>query len=140
MNKKTIAVKTLAAISVSALAVMLAAGCLSHVLSGGRQTQMYSVSSVSAHFAALGPGYIFMILILVLSFIFSLSEKKDKTPSLDARKYRRAPEKTAKSKTAQRTVIFAFSILLIVLGIMNGGLKDVFIKAVNICTECIGLG
>ena len=25
-------------------------------------------------------------------------------------------------------------------GIMNGGLRDVLIKAINICTECIGLG
>ncbi|MFR0735032.1 MAG: CD1871A family CXXC motif-containing protein [Oscillospiraceae bacterium] len=23
---------------------------------------------------------------------------------------------------------------------MNGGLRDVLVKAVNICTECIGLG
>ena len=29
---------------------------------------------------------------------------------------------------------------LIGAGIMNGGLRDVLIKAINICTECIGLG
>ncbi len=29
---------------------------------------------------------------------------------------------------------------LIAAGILNGGLKDVLIKAINICTECIGLG
>ena len=31
-------------------------------------------------------------------------------------------------------------IVFIVLGVMNGGLRDVLVKAVNICTECIGLG
>ena len=29
---------------------------------------------------------------------------------------------------------------LITAGILNGGLNDVLIKAINICTECIGLG
>ena len=29
---------------------------------------------------------------------------------------------------------------LIAAGILNGGLHDVFIKAIYICTECIGLG
>ena len=32
------------------------------------------------------------------------------------------------------------AVLLIVLGIINGGMADVLNKAVKICTECIGLG
>ena len=36
--------------------------------------------------------------------------------------------------------VIIFSLLLIAAGIFNGGLKDVLIKAINICTECIGLG
>lgn len=32
------------------------------------------------------------------------------------------------------------AVLLIGLGIINGGLWDVLVKAINICTECIGLG
>lgn len=36
--------------------------------------------------------------------------------------------------------IFISAIVLIVLGILNGGASDVLIKAVNICTECIGIG
>ena len=39
-----------------------------------------------------------------------------------------------------RALLFALSILFIVLGVMNGGLRDVLVKAINICTECIGLG
>ncbi len=38
-----------------------------------------------------------------------------------------------------RVVVFVTSITFIVLGILNDGYKDVLIKAVNICTECIGL-
>ena len=39
-----------------------------------------------------------------------------------------------------RIVLFAAATLLIVLGIANGGMRDVLIKAIMICTECIGLG
>ena len=39
-----------------------------------------------------------------------------------------------------RLVVLALAVTFIVLGIVNGGMTDVFIKAINICTECIGLG
>ena len=39
-----------------------------------------------------------------------------------------------------RWVLLVGSIVLIVLGTFNGGMSDVFGKAVKICTECIGLG
>ena len=37
-------------------------------------------------------------------------------------------------------VLFGTSVLLIVLGVWNGGALDVMTKAVKICSECIGLG
>ena len=39
-----------------------------------------------------------------------------------------------------RTALYVLAAALIVLGVMNGGLWDVLVKAINICTECIGLG
>ena len=39
-----------------------------------------------------------------------------------------------------RICLLAVGITLFVVGIFNGGLNDVLIKAINICTECIGLG
>ena len=41
---------------------------------------------------------------------------------------------------AVRGALFVLAVVFIVLGIVNGGAKDVLIKAINICTECIGLG
>ncbi len=40
----------------------------------------------------------------------------------------------------RRWLILAIAAGLIAAGVLNGGLRDVLIKAVNICTECIGLG
>lgn len=39
-----------------------------------------------------------------------------------------------------RVALYAAAIALVILGVMNGGMRDVLIKAINICTECIGLG
>ena len=39
-----------------------------------------------------------------------------------------------------RIALLAIAAVLIVLGIVNGGMADVLSKAINICTECIGLG
>ena len=43
-------------------------------------------------------------------------------------------------KGALRGLLYAAAAVLIVLGVLNGGLRDVLVKAIHICTECIGLG
>lgn len=43
-------------------------------------------------------------------------------------------------KTTARAVAFALAMALLALGAANGGMRDVLVKAINICTECIGLG
>ena len=54
----------------------------------------------------------------------------------------KAPEAAAKPSRLPyvRIALYAVAAILIVLGINNGGMRDVLIKAINICTECIGLG
>ena len=39
-----------------------------------------------------------------------------------------------------RGVVFTLAVVFIILGILNGGARDVLIKAINICQECIGIG
>ncbi|HAE45567.1 MAG TPA: thioredoxin [Lachnospiraceae bacterium] len=39
-----------------------------------------------------------------------------------------------------RIALFALAVLMIILGVYNGSARDVFGKAVKICTECVGLG
>ncbi|MDE6293462.1 MAG: hypothetical protein K2L88_02425 [Clostridiales bacterium] len=41
---------------------------------------------------------------------------------------------------AVRGAVFVIAVVFIIVGIVNGGAHDVLIKAINICTECIGLG
>lgn len=46
------------------------------------------------------------------------------------------PRRTARL----RLVLLALAAAMIALGACNGGARDVLYKAVNICTECVGLG
>lgn len=39
-----------------------------------------------------------------------------------------------------RLVVFCVAVIFVIVGIFNGGKDDVLMKAINICTECIGLG
>ena len=39
-----------------------------------------------------------------------------------------------------RIALLCCGVAFIIVGIFNGGMKDVFAKAIKICTECIGLG
>ena len=39
-----------------------------------------------------------------------------------------------------RAVLLTLAVVLIIAGVLGGSARDVFGKAVNICTECIGLG
>ncbi|MBO5999675.1 MAG: thioredoxin [Lachnospiraceae bacterium] len=39
-----------------------------------------------------------------------------------------------------RIFLLAAAIVLLLAGIFNGSARDVFGKAVKICTECVGLG
>lgn len=39
-----------------------------------------------------------------------------------------------------KTTLFVVAVVFIVTGILGGGMGDVLLKAINICTQCIGLG
>lgn len=39
-----------------------------------------------------------------------------------------------------RLAVLIAALICIIAGIANGNMKDILIKAINICTECIGLG
>ena len=47
---------------------------------------------------------------------------------------------SAKNQSVARTAILLIAVIALVCGAFMGGAGDVLTKAVNICTECIGLG
>ena len=51
-----------------------------------------------------------------------------------------ASDQHEKTLFGARLSLLVIAVLFIVVGIFNGGMADVLQKAINICTECIGLG
>ena len=47
---------------------------------------------------------------------------------------------SAKAVRVLQLILLLSAFGLIVAGILNGGAEDVLIKAINLCTECLGLG
>ena len=64
-------------------------------------------------------------------------QRTNKLPKADSNT---VDAKETKTAIVVRVVIATVAIAFIVLGIFNGGVKDVLAKGVKICTECIGLG
>ncbi len=75
-----------------------------------------------------------------------LSKELDKAIAPSEQKATAAELAGAKAKKRKLTVLFVrigvavVGCGLIVWGVSNGGMKDVLLKAINICTQCIGLG
>ncbi len=70
-----------------------------------------------------------------------VEEEKKKKPLLKEKKERKAHPKAKKAGLlCLRIGLAATGVALIALGVYNGGMKDVLLKAINICTQCIGLG
>lgn len=72
-------------------------------------------------------------------------ETQDKPAALKGMDIRESVKKAVPQKSSRRiqilrVVILILAIALIILGVRNGGLDDVFAKGASICTECVGLG
>ena len=52
----------------------------------------------------------------------------------------RSPSPVSRDYSWLRWAIAGIAIVMIVVGFVSGGTQDVLTKAVNICTECVGLG
>lgn len=51
-----------------------------------------------------------------------------------------APQKPVRQTPWLRFVILGIGLTILLIGFFTGGTRDVLTKAINICTECVGLG
>ena len=109
----------------------------------------YNASVISACLLVLPCAFISMGICIALVYLESASLKRQsgcvKAALAESNGNFRArtddkPRSYPKAVTAVRIALAALALALITAGILNGGMADVLSKAVNICTECIGLG
>ena len=110
---------------------------------------IYERGSVLAELSALLPLFLLDLAALLAAALFHASKKSPGLwqagkpflpPKPPEDKAMGCPDRSTLPKRILRLFLFAAALLLIVLGVQNGGIRDVLIKAINICTECIGLG
>lgn len=107
--------------------------------SGVHLSAVFSREIVAARLVGLRPLLIGYGLIFFIALIFQLiAPPKAAVPSYPFKPVSQKVKRRA--KTPARILILAAALVFILLGVMNGGARDVLVKAINICTECIGLG
>ena len=106
------------------------AGFIRHASSGPVQP-IFTREETVARMRYLLP----MILLWLIGAVFIRKYNQKKRISVHPEKQR-----TPAASGWLRLSLFLLALVFIVLGILNGGLRDVLVKAIQICTECIGLG
>ncbi len=107
---------------------------------------IFTREKVGAVLANILPLIIALIAFTVAGWILGIrDETADKPAALNgidvkASVAKAVPQKTGRREYILRIVILILAIVLIILGVKNGGLEDVLAKGASICTECVGLG
>lgn len=97
--------------------------------------EIYTSGAIASHFRIIQPVLVLWLVLLLVSIVYKPGREEEKAQN-------RAPNEgiAVRGPLWLTLALIALAVVLIVLGIMNGGLRDVLVKAVNICSECIGLG
>lgn len=91
---------------------------------------------------------VFPLVLLGLAALMALAQARYRSVLREIAAAQAAPPRPAEKpiegrrpwRPGLRAALYLAALALLVAGILNGGMYDVLVKAVNICTECIGLG
>ena len=143
------------AVLCAVIAVLLAAGALSLYLDGAaKQAEgdlfyyMFTRERAGAGLLPVLPLLACALGLTVAGVILGIRDENAEKPVRDEKLMRdlgsireKAVHQQADQRTRiLRTAVLVIALILIILGILNGGLEDVLAKGAAICTECVGLG
>ena len=98
-------------------------------------TWIFTREIVAERFRPIAPLFFAAVVLTAAGLILGVKDENGLEPVKSGKVENRAPG----GKTL-RTVLLIAAVVLIVAGVFNGSARDVFSKAVKICTECVGLG
>ena len=146
MNRNRI-IRILQSVLCVLLAVLLAAAAIGICREGLARKASDPLSPVFTP-AAVGAALRAVLPLLALSLAVTVAALFLGVRGADAGKP--APQKASPARPAAaappaklrllRAVLLVLALVLIAAGVWNGSARDVFCKAVKICTECVGLG
>lgn len=125
--------------------ICLIAGVLCIYFSGD---QPFSRESVAATFSGIAFPVYLCIIMTIINIVWEIISPTDekKAPGKKVSKKSSSEEEVTdidageKKYRPYRNAIIVAALIFIVAGLINGGTIAVLAKAINICTECIGLG
>lgn len=96
---------------------------------------IFSREIVAERFRPIAPLFFALVCLSAAGLILGVKDENGLRPIKGGKVDNKAPN----GKTV-RIILLIAAVLLIIAGVFNGSAKDVFGKAVKICTECVGLG
>ena len=114
--------------------------------SGDLFYHIYTREKAGAALASILPLITFTAAFTAAGWILGIRDEKAGKPAVlkevDTRKSleNAAPPEAGRAVFTLRIIILIIAVVMIILGIHNGGLDEVFAKGASICTECVGLG
>ena len=97
----------------------------------------FTREKVAERFRPIRPLFYFTLATAAAGLILDGKDENSLKPGKGGKVENPAPPAYGK---ALRTVLLIAAVCLLVAGVFNGSARDVFGKAVKICTECVGLG
>ena len=127
-----------------ALAVLLAAGAVGIYLEGtarvaeNPQESIYTAERAAEKLAPAVPLLIAAAALAVLGIALGAKDPKAGKPA--GKDACAPPGAELKNAGVIRAAVVVAAAAFILAGVLNGSARDVLIKAIHICTECVGLG
>lgn len=130
-------VNIVTAVLTVALGLCLIAACLGIYDGGAGEFSRAAVSKAFSKIAfAVYTWLAFVVFGAVLHFVYPTAEKRAAGKKCGMNK----SKESTKILFYVRLIVIAAAAFLVVAGVCTGGMSDVLAKAINICTECVGLG
>ena len=127
-----------------ALAVLLAAGAAGIYLEGSArvaenpQESICTAESAADKLAPAVPLFIAAAALAVLGIVLGVKDPKAGKPAKAEGPV--TPKADWKHAGVIRAAVVVAAAVFILAGVLNGSARDVLVKAIHICTECVGLG
>jgi len=106
---------------------------------GGPTAWIFTREKVAERFGPIAPLAYGAGCLAVLGLLLGVRAEERRGPQ---ERLERCPavETETQRTNALRAALLALAVGLIVHGALNGSMRDVLVKAINVCTECVGLG
>lgn len=140
------------AVLMAAAAIHIYTEGLAYQADGHPETWIYTREKAAAVFGAYAPVLLLAVISTIACAVMGIRDQDQDKPVADPdligiyKAEREAGRNTEREETAAknlrmaRLAVLVLAVIFVIAGVLNGSMEDMIIKAVNICTECVGLG